>query len=88
MVAHSEYNEFGRGNDMITIRVSTDVKDDRRVVLTLPPEVPLGKTELIISIAPDEPQGPRVRRSSLADWAEERASLNRAPPQAEGAGRW
>ena len=44
---------------MITIRVSTDVKDDRRVVLTLPPEVPLGKTELIISITPDEPQGPQ-----------------------------
>jgi hypothetical protein len=53
--------------------VSTDVKDDRRVVLTLPPGVPLGKTELIISIAPDEPQGPRLPRSSLADWADEHA---------------
>jgi len=58
---------------MITIRVSADVKDDRQVVLTLPPEVPTGRTELIISIAPDEPEGPRLSRSSLADWAEEHA---------------
>lgn len=58
---------------MITIRVSTDVKDDRQVVLTLPPEVPTGRTELTISIAPQEPESPKRPRSSLADWAEEHA---------------
>jgi hypothetical protein len=58
---------------MITIRVSTDVKDDRQVVLTLPPEVPTGKTELTISIAPQQPEKPKRPRSSLADWAEEHA---------------
>ena len=58
---------------MITIRVSTDVKDDRRVVLTLPAEVPTGRTELIISIMPDQPESPKLPRSSLADWAEEHA---------------
>ena len=58
---------------MITIRVSTDVKDDRRVVLTLPPEVPVGKTELIISITAAPPESPKSPRSSLADWADEHA---------------
>jgi hypothetical protein len=37
---------------MITFRITTDVKDDRRGVLTLPPEVPTGKAELVVSIAP------------------------------------
>ena len=31
---------------MITIRVSADVGSDRQVVLTLPPEVPVGRSEL------------------------------------------
>lgn len=57
---------------MIRFRVSTDVKEDRRVVLTLPPEVPPGKTELFVSVssATDEAKRPRT---SLAEWAEENA---------------
>jgi hypothetical protein len=35
---------------MITFRITTDIKDDRRVVLTLPPEVPTGQAELVVSI--------------------------------------
>ena len=35
---------------MITFRISTDVKDDRRVVLTLPPEVPTGQAELVVRV--------------------------------------
>lgn len=58
---------------MITIRVSTDVKDDRQVTVTLPPEVPTGKAELIINIAPEQPEASKLPRSSLADWAEEHA---------------
>lgn len=58
---------------MITIRLSTDVKDDRRVTLTLPPEVPTGRTELIINIASQQAERPKLPRSSLADWAENRA---------------
>jgi hypothetical protein len=58
---------------MITFRVSTDVKDDRRIILTLPPEVPTGKSELIVSVA-SQSEGPARRpRSSLADWAEQNA---------------
>ena len=36
---------------MITFRITTDVHDDRRVVLTLPPEVPTGQAELVVSVA-------------------------------------
>jgi hypothetical protein len=45
---------------MITVRMTTDVKDDRRVVLTLPPEVPIGKTQLVVtveSLRTNEPWG-------------------------------
>jgi len=40
---------------MITLRMTADVKDDRRVVLTLPVEVPTGKAELVVTI--ESPQG-------------------------------
>ena len=35
---------------MITVRVTTDVPDDRRVVLTLPPEVPTGRADLVVTV--------------------------------------
>jgi hypothetical protein len=54
---------------MITMQVTVDVKDDRQVVVTLPPEVPTGKTELIICVGamPTERKKPRT---SLTQWAE------------------
>jgi hypothetical protein len=39
---------------MTTYRMIADVKEDRRVVLTLPTEVPTGRTELVITIASPE----------------------------------
>ena len=57
---------------MITVRVSADIHEDRRVVLTLPPEVPIGRSELIVSITESRPEASRPR-SSLADWAEQNA---------------
>jgi len=40
---------------MITFRTSMDVTADRRVILTLPPDTPVGKAELTVTIAsPDE----------------------------------
>jgi hypothetical protein len=57
---------------MITVRVSADIHEDRRVVLTLPPEVPVGRSELSVSVAESEPEASRPR-SSLADWAEQNA---------------
>ena len=47
---------------MITLRSTTAVQDDRRVVLTLPQEVPLGQVELVVTVeshTPDE-KGPRT----------------------------
>jgi len=54
---------------MITFRVTTDVKDDRRVVLTLPAEVPTGQTELVVIVAPPAVDGKKPR-TSLSEWAE------------------
>lgn len=54
---------------MITLRISTDVKDDRTVTLTLPPEAPTGRVELVITVAEPAAAGKRPR-TSLADWAE------------------
>jgi hypothetical protein len=58
---------------MITFRITTDVKDDRRVVLTLPPEVPTGQAELVVSVAPQNNNKSKRPRTSLADWAEANA---------------
>jgi hypothetical protein len=38
------------GQAMITFRITADIKDDRRVVLTLPPEVPTGQAEIVVSV--------------------------------------
>ena len=58
---------------MITLRITTDVKDDRRVVLTLPPEVPTGRAELVVTVAPRKNDGPKRPGTSLAEWAEANA---------------
>ena len=39
---------------MTTVRMTADVKDDRRVVLTLPPEVPTGMAELVVTVEPSK----------------------------------
>ena len=54
---------------MITMQVTVEVADDRRVVLTLPPEVPTGHTELVVTISP-KTAGPKPARTSLSEWAE------------------
>jgi hypothetical protein len=58
---------------MITFRVSADVKDDRRVELTLPPETPTGKADLVVSVSPHASGRVRRPRTPLADWAEQHA---------------
>jgi hypothetical protein len=57
---------------MITIRIMAEVKEDHRVELALPPEVPIGRAELVVTI--ELPLLPKKRRrTSLADWAESNA---------------
>jgi hypothetical protein len=58
---------------MITFRVSTEVKDDRRVELVLPPEVPTGKADLVVSVSSSRPGQAKRPRTALADWAEQHA---------------
>jgi hypothetical protein len=66
------YNGEQRSTSMTTLLVTVDVKDDRKVVLTLPPDVPVGKAELQISI--NTPSGETKKaRTSLAEWAETNA---------------
>ena len=57
---------------MITLRMTADIKDDLRVVVTLPPEVPIGPAELVVTIDSPIPTNKRPR-TSLADWADANA---------------
>lgn len=54
---------------MITLHVTTDIKDDRQVVLTLPPEVPTGAAELTVTIDSAADLNGR-RAAELPDYAE------------------
>jgi hypothetical protein len=49
---------------MITFRVTAQVNDDRRVVLTLPAEVPTGQAELVVSV--DTPNADREKERAEA----------------------
>jgi hypothetical protein len=57
---------------MITFRITADVKDDHRIVLTLPPEVPTGQTELVVTVETQATISKKPR-TSLAAWAEANA---------------
>ncbi len=57
---------------MFTIQITVEVKDDRKVVLTLPPEVPTGQTELVVTVSPQSVEKKKPR-TSLAEWADANA---------------
>lgn len=59
---------------MPTFHFEAEVKDDRRILITLPPEAPLGKVQVRVSITPSD-AAPRKGRSSLAEWAEQPADV-------------
>jgi hypothetical protein len=58
---------------MITMQFTVDLKDDRQVVLTLPPQVPTGQTELVVTVAPKVDAQLKKPGTSLAAWAEANA---------------
>ncbi|MGD0898113.1 MAG: hypothetical protein ABR915_09785, partial [Thermoguttaceae bacterium] len=58
--------------DMIAFQTSADVSDDRQVTLKVPPEVPVGKHDFVVTVA-DRSDTVKRPRSSLADWAERNA---------------
>jgi hypothetical protein len=37
---------------MITIRTDAEIHGDRRVVINLPPETPLGAAEIVVTVSP------------------------------------
>ena len=53
---------------MITFQITAHIKDDRQVLVHLPPEVPIGQAELVISVdaAPGDAE-------SRLDWVEVQA---------------
>jgi hypothetical protein len=59
-------------SSMKTLRITADVKVDHRIELVLPPEVPVGPVELVVTVESPSPQKKRPR-TSLADWAENNA---------------
>jgi hypothetical protein len=63
------------GATMITFQITAEIKDDRRVVLTLPPEFPTGQTKLVVTVDPSAPENQQPRMD-LADWAEVQAERN------------
>jgi hypothetical protein len=58
---------------MISFQVSADIKDDRQLLLDLPPQVPVGKAEVVVILEPQAEAPPKRRGTSLADWAEQNA---------------
>lgn len=58
---------------MITFRTCADVPDDRHVVLIVPPEVPVGNHDFVVTVATRSDEQPKRPRGSLADWAEKNA---------------
>jgi hypothetical protein len=52
---------------MITFRVTTDIGDDHCVELTLPPEVPTGRVDLVVSVSPNASEPPARPTPLLAE---------------------
>ena len=50
---------------MVTLRITTDVQNDRRVVLTLPPEVPTGPAELVVTVDSHDAKREGMRAGAL-----------------------
>ena len=54
---------------MFTLQITIDVKHDRQVMVTLPPEEPTGQTVLVISVTTLQAEKKKPR-TSLAEWTE------------------
>ena len=50
---------------MITLRLKADVQNDRRVVVTLPPEVPTGPAELVVTVDSHDAEREQTRARAL-----------------------
>ena len=50
---------------MITLRMKMDVRSDRRITVVLPPEVPTGPAEVLVSVESHNPDRELVRKAAL-----------------------
>lgn len=62
-----------RKHEKVTFRISTAVGENRQVILQLPSEAPIGQVELEVSVSVPTPKDGKPARTSLADWADQRA---------------
>ena len=60
---------------MITFQITADVKEDRRVVVTLPPEAPTGLVELMVFVESSTSETSQPR-TGMANWVEAQAGQN------------
>ena len=50
---------------MVTLRITAVVSDDRQVTLRLPPEVPAGPAELLVTVDPHTADRERTRAEAV-----------------------
>jgi hypothetical protein len=72
---------------MTTVRMTADVQDDRRVVLTLPLEVPTGPADLIVTVQPQKGKQPTAQGVAAADILGIGAG-NGSPPDDDTVKQW
>jgi hypothetical protein len=72
---------------MITLRMTTDIPNDRRVVVTLPPEVPTGRADLVVTVESANGTGSRPRGVPAAAIRGIGAGSGE-PPDDATVGRW
>lgn len=72
---------------MTTLRMTADVKDDRRVILTLPLELPTGMTDLVVTVEPSKGMHPSPKGVPAADILGIGAG-NGSPPDDETLKQW
>ncbi len=58
---------------MLTFRTSAEVTADRRIEVQLPIEVPLGRADIVVTVADTANDPQKAARSSLSHWADEHA---------------
>ena len=73
---------------MTTLRMTADVKDDRRVVLTLPPEVPTGRADFVVTVEPQQTEHPPRRGVPAAAVLGIGAGTASPPPDDETVKQW
>ena len=65
LVKLNGYNSAEEETSMMTLRIKADVQNDRRVIVTLPPEVLTGPAELTINVDSHDAECEKTRAMAL-----------------------